>query len=83
MSNDPGAWNDPTVLAAVHSVTNTPEPGDAWSDPAVRAAVQQTIDETPEGWCDASHEEHDWTPGDPDCRRCGADLAAWNDEDED
>jgi hypothetical protein len=22
--------------------------------------------------------EHEWSPGDPECRRCGADL--WNDE---
>jgi hypothetical protein len=24
--------------------------------------------------------EHDWTPGDAECRRCGADLNEWNEE---
>jgi ribosomal protein L37E len=38
--------------------------------------------EIPEGWCDAVHEEHDWAPGDPECRRCGADLSSWNDDNE-
>jgi len=24
--------------------------------------------------------EHDWTPGDLECRRCQADLSEWNDK---
>jgi hypothetical protein len=27
-------------------------------------------------------EDHDWKPGDYECRRCGADLSAWNEEEE-
>jgi hypothetical protein len=26
--------------------------------------------------------EHDWTPGDTECRRCQADLSQWNDPDD-
>lgn len=27
-------------------------------------------------------EDHDWRPGDIECRRCQADLSEWNEEDE-
>lgn len=37
-------------------------------------------DEIPEGYCDADHEEHVWSPGDLECRRCGADLSDWENE---
>jgi hypothetical protein len=38
------------------------------------------VEDIPEGWCDYDHEEHLWTPGDLECRRCGADLAEWSEE---
>jgi hypothetical protein len=28
------------------------------------------------------HPEHDWKPGDFECRRCGADLSEWNENEE-
>jgi hypothetical protein len=28
--------------------------------------------------CADGYPEHDWTPGDSECRRCGADLAEWS-----
>jgi len=31
-----------------------------------------------EGACGVSY-DHDWKQGDPECRRCGADLSEWND----
>lgn len=34
----------------------------------------------PEEPCVDGYPEHDWEPGDPDCRRCGADLSEWNEE---
>lgn len=36
--------------------------------------------EEPEDWdgCVPPYPEHDWTPGDLECRRCGADLSAWD-----
>lgn len=36
----------------------------------------------PEDWegCAYPYPEHDWTPGDLECRRCGADLSQWNDQ---
>lgn len=39
-----------------------------------------SADGAPEGWCDADNLDHDWQYGDPECRRCGADLSTWNDE---
>jgi hypothetical protein len=29
--------------------------------------------------CGVSY-DHDWKQGDPECRRCGADLSEWNEE---
>lgn len=69
------------IAALMQSAVEPVRLPSTWSDPAMLAAVrQEAADEIPEGWCDASNEEHDWQPGDPECRRCGADLAAWNDE---
>lgn len=36
-------------------------------------------DELPKWECGVS-EDHDWRPGDYECRRCGADLGEWNEE---
>lgn len=30
--------------------------------------------------CADEYPEHDWEPGDLECRRCGADLSDWNDQ---
>ena len=27
-------------------------------------------------------EDHEWRPGDIECRRCGADLGTWNEQEE-
>lgn len=35
-----------------------------------------------DGWECGISEDHDWKPGDLECRRCRADLGAWNEEDE-
>lgn len=40
------------------------------------------MDEVPEGWCDIDHPEHEWKPGDLECRRCGADLSEWDESEE-
>lgn len=36
----------------------------------------------PEDWegCTYPYPEHEWTPGDIECRRCGADLAEWSED---
>lgn len=30
--------------------------------------------------CTYPYPDHDWMPGDLECRRCQADLSEWNDE---
>ena len=38
------------------------------------------VETVPDDWCDDVYPEHDWTPGDLECRRCGADLSTWNED---
>lgn len=35
-----------------------------------------------EEWECGISEDHNWNPGDVECRRCGADLSAWNEEED-
>lgn len=49
-----------------------------WDDVEYLAAQTDRIEER-EWECGVS-EDHDWRPGDYECRRCGADLSAWNED---
>lgn len=51
-----------------------------WDDVEYLAAQADRIAEH-EWECGVS-EDHDWKPGDYECRRCGADLSAWNEEED-
>jgi hypothetical protein len=52
---------------------------DRFYDQAFGKILDDDDDESEE--CGVS-EDHDWKPGDYECRRCGADLSAWNEEKE-
>lgn len=39
------------------------------------------VDDQDEWECGVN-EDHKWNPGDLECRRCGADLSKWNEEEE-
>lgn len=59
--------------------------------PGVHSTI---VDGVAEFFCDEVHapeedkwecgvsEDHSWKPGDCKCRRCGADLSAWNEEED-
>jgi hypothetical protein len=56
-----------------------------WDDVEYLAAQSQRIEDMDgdnEEWECGVSEDHDWKPGDYECRRCHADLSDWNEEEE-
>lgn len=46
-------------------------------------SIEDILNDDDYEWECGVSEDHDWKPGDYACRRCGADLSAWNEEEED
>jgi ribosomal protein L37E len=69
MSNEPHLYVSPEVRTSQRVCAECGLPEDTPLHHVVSA-----------GWCQWDDEDHDWTPGDMECRRCGADLSEWNEE---
>lgn len=55
-----------------------------WDDVEYLATQSQRIEDRDDDneWECGVNEDHNWKPGDIECRRCNADLSSWNDEEE-
>jgi hypothetical protein len=54
-----------------------------WNDVEYLAEQSQRIEnrnDDNEEWECGVNEDHDWKPGDLECRRCDTDLSDWNEE---
>jgi hypothetical protein len=78
------AWARDWATIMLARINEIAERADFESDIALGDPVD--LDALDDAVCVVNGEEnpeHEWTPGDIECRRCGADLSAWNDDDSD